>query len=459
MTIWNNDEARQFFIDNGFPEQYNDGMTAYLRQLLGKDLALPDLLRDYATTYGTTEFTPLTPPTKNYNFLTGSLDADFTFSRATTGYYYDNTGTLVSAAINTPRFDYNPSTLILKGLLVEDAATNTCLQSQTINDVIWTKNASTVTADATNAPDGTLTADEVIETVAAGSHGVQQNNVGSLVPLNTILTYSVYVKAGSGTRRCQIIFAGGAFSPAQYANFNFQTETLTLGSGITYGRFDKLPNGWYRIIITSITNVATQNAHIIIRLANSDIAGFNTYTGDGTSSIYVWGAQVELNDFGTSYIPTVAATASRSADSLSITGLTFSGFWNATEGVIALKGINDGDTSGVYLTVNDTTALEQILFNRTSATDINIKYTDGGVDQFDQTLAGSANYTTFGVALGYKLNDSNCAVNNVLGTLDTSCTIPTVTQLVITGQTFWIDSMKYYNVRLTDGFIKSLSRV
>lgn len=458
MSLWNNDEARQFFIDNGFPEQYNDGMTAYLRQLLGKELALPDLLRDYATTYGTTEFTPLTPPTKSYNFLTGSLDADFTFTRATTGYYYNSSGTLVSAAINSPRFDYNPSTLELKGLLIEDAATNLCLQSQTLDSASWTKVNVTVTADAITAPDGTLTADELIENAAAAAHGASIANVATLVPVGTIYTQSVYVKAGVGTRRCQFIFAGSAYIGI-YANFNFQTETLVLGTGIISGRVDKCPNGWYRITISAATTVDLQPYTLLIRLCDNNQASNRSYTGDGVSSIYVWGVQSEIGTFGTSYIPTAGATASRSADSLSITGLTFSGFWNASEGVLSLKGINDGDTSGVYLTVNDTTALEQILFNRTSATDVNIKYTDGGVDQFDQTLTGSTNYTTFGIALGYKLNDSNCAVNNVLGTLDTSCTIPTVTQLVVTGQTFWLDSMKYYNVRMNDNFVRSLSRV
>lgn len=457
MTIWNNDEARAFFRDNGFLEEYNDGMTAYLRQLLGKDLSLPDLLREYLTTYGTTEFTSLVAPIKNYNFLSGSLDPDFTFTRASTGYYYDSSGALVSAAINTPRFDYNPSTLVLKGLLIEDAATNLCLQSQTLDSASWTKANITVTADVTTAPDGTLTADEIIETVAAGTHGAQMSNVATLIPVGTTYTLSVYVKAGVGTRRVQVIFAGNAYV-GLYTNFNFQTETLVLGAGILSGRVDKCPNGWYRIVVTAVTTVDVQNFNALIRMCDTNQASLRTYTGDGTSSIYVWGVQAELGNFGSSYIPTVAATASRSADSLSITGLTFSGFWNASEGVLSLKGINDGDTSGVYLTVNNTTALEQILFNRTSATDVNIKYTDGGVDQFDQTLTGSANYTTFGIALGYKLNDSNCAVNNVLGTLDTSCTIPTVTQLVVTGQTFWLDSMKYYNVRMNDNFVRSLSR-
>lgn len=459
MSLWSNDEARQFFIDNGFPEQYNDGMTAYLRQLLGKDLSLPDLLREYVTTYGTTDFTPLTPPTKSYNFLTGSLDADFTFSRATTGYYYDNTGTLVSAAINTPRFEYNPTTLEIKGLLVEDAATNLCIQSQALDSVSWTKANSSVVADATTAPDGTLTADELIENAAAGSHGVSIANVATLIPLGTTYTFSVYIKAGVGTRRCQVIFAGSAFV-GQYTNFNFQTETVNASPGISSVKVDKLPNGWFKLTATSATIVDNSSFNALIRLCDTDVAANRSYTGDGVSSLYVWGAQVEIGTFGTSYIPTAGATASRSADSLSITGLTFSGFWNASEGTFRLKGINDGGSSGDYININDTTTNEKFFIRRETTTDVLFRITDGGLDLLDQTLVGSSNFTDFGIAMGYELDNCIPAINNTLGTLDTSCTLPTVTQLTIGGLIpIWVKDFTYYNVRMSDSFVRSLSRV
>ena len=47
-----------------------------------------------------------------------------TFTRASTGSYFDASGTLQSAAIDAPRFDYDPSTLAAQGLLIEEARTN-----------------------------------------------------------------------------------------------------------------------------------------------------------------------------------------------------------------------------------------------------------------------------------------------------------------------------------------------
>jgi len=55
MSIWNNDEARRFFIDNGYPTQYNDGLKAYLENklnLVGQGFALNDLLKLYIPLYG-----------------------------------------------------------------------------------------------------------------------------------------------------------------------------------------------------------------------------------------------------------------------------------------------------------------------------------------------------------------------------------------------------------------------
>ena len=60
---------------------------------------------------------------------TGTLDSRVTFSRSTTGTYYNSSGVLTTAAINAPRFDYNPTTLQSLGLLVEESRTNVLLNS------------------------------------------------------------------------------------------------------------------------------------------------------------------------------------------------------------------------------------------------------------------------------------------------------------------------------------------
>jgi hypothetical protein len=75
--------------------------------------------------------TPL--PSLDISFMTpGTLDPRFTFTRASTATYFSSTGTMQTAAINAARWDYNPSTLVLNGLLIEEARTNVLLNSATL---------------------------------------------------------------------------------------------------------------------------------------------------------------------------------------------------------------------------------------------------------------------------------------------------------------------------------------
>ena len=77
---------------------------------------------------------PVVPPgaTLNLDFTTGTLDPSITFTRASTATYFDVTGTLQTAAINAPRFDYDPVTHAARGLLIEEARTNLLLNSATL---------------------------------------------------------------------------------------------------------------------------------------------------------------------------------------------------------------------------------------------------------------------------------------------------------------------------------------
>jgi hypothetical protein len=74
----------------------------------------------------------LAAPGLALNFTSGVLDSRVTFTRASTGTYFDSAGALQSAAINAPRFDYNPTTLQPQGLLIEEQRTNLVLNSATL---------------------------------------------------------------------------------------------------------------------------------------------------------------------------------------------------------------------------------------------------------------------------------------------------------------------------------------
>lgn len=69
-------------------------------------------------------------PALALNFLdTASLDSRITFTRSTTATFVGSDGLIQTAAINAPRFDYAPTTLASRGLLIEEQRTNLLLNS------------------------------------------------------------------------------------------------------------------------------------------------------------------------------------------------------------------------------------------------------------------------------------------------------------------------------------------
>jgi hypothetical protein len=181
--------------------------------------------------------------------------------------------------------------------LIEKVRTNIALQSQTFDDAGWSKVLASVTANATTAPDGTLTAEKLIEDASASAQHRLDQTTTSAVGTNT---FSVFAKKSERTEiAIRIGFNGTIF------NLDLGTIVSNLGTP-PIATIQDAGNGWYRCSITSVS--ASANEAIRINLSS---AGDITYTGDGTSGIFIWGAQMELSDFGaTDYIATTTAAVS-----------------------------------------------------------------------------------------------------------------------------------------------------
>ena len=183
-----------------------------------------------------------------------------------------------------------------KGVLIEGARTNLCLQSQTFDNANWVKTAATVSADAAVAPDGTTTADALIEDgTSASQHRVQMSTAATYATAATFAA-SVYFKAGSGSRNvvCRI---GGA-SGSAYAVFNPSTGAVVTSTvtganwtlPATPSAATALANGWYRGVVVASHTETSSGVTLFLQLAS----GSNiSYDGDSASSVYLWGAQVE----------------------------------------------------------------------------------------------------------------------------------------------------------------------
>jgi len=283
-----------------------------------------------------------------------------------------------STAYYGPRFDYDPVTLQPRGLLIEEQRANLLTYSEQFDNAAWTKTGATITANSVVSPNGTTTADSLVEDTSTGNHWVFQS-LGSAAAHSC----SVYLKAGSRSWAALRITVTGP--TVSYAYFNLSTGVVgTVAAGLT-ASITSVGNGWYRC---TISGTMSGSVPIVIAAASAD----NTisYTGDGSTALYLWGAQLEAGAFATSYIPTVASQVTRSADVAVIQGSNFSSFYNVNEGSIYCSSLlqnKSSDSLGLYAFDDGTT-------NNT----FNSFYTGTGVNT-NSRVSGSNVFVASAVAL------------------------------------------------------------
>lgn len=240
-----------------------------------------------------------------------------------------------ASAYYGPRFEYDPVTLVPRGLLIEEAmAANLALYSQQFDNAAWVKTASTVTADAIASPDGLTNADKLIGTAVTSEHYIEQS---ISFTTGTAYTFSFYAKAGE----ISVVSVRSASAWAADPRIRFTltgSGTVTVDNGSPTGTITPVGNGWYRCTMTATTNATVTG---VFRL--SLYSGAYSYLGDGTSGAFIYGAQLEARSFATSYLPTGASTAARSADDVSMTGTNFSSWYSSGQGTF----ITQGDVSFV----------------------------------------------------------------------------------------------------------------
>jgi hypothetical protein len=261
------------------------------------------------------------------DFTTGVLDPRVTVTRASnTATRVNSSGLIEIVNANLPRFDYDPITLAPKGLLIEESRTNLLRYSAQLEIGAWGKTRATVTANATVAPDGASTADKIVEdTTASSTHFITQ-----VIAFTAGTTYvlSAYVKADE-RNWFDFQLPSSIMGTIRNAFFDVSNGTLgTVTSGVT-AAITFAGNGWYRCSVT-FTPTASGSVSFAFLLADADNS--ISYSGDGTSGLFVWGAQLEAGAFATSYIPTVASQVTRNPDVVSMTGTNFSDWYSQDEG-------------------------------------------------------------------------------------------------------------------------------
>ncbi len=400
-------------------------------------------------------------PTLDLNFaLTKTLDPRITFTRASSGTFFDSNGVIQTAPVNTPRFDHNPLTRESLGLLIEEQRTNSIRNNTMVGAVAGTPgtlptNWFTYTSltglthqiVGTGIENGITYIDYKLSGTASGvgSYNLFLEALGQIVATpSQVWTSSGYFKLVTGSLTNIVNIACGSQSRtaaggfiAQYSTSFTADSTLKRSSNTT----PALPATTERVVPVIIINVSAAAAiDLTLRIGLP---------------------QLELGAFATSVIPTTTAAATRSADVASITGTNFSSWYNQTQG-----------TFFADATSNATSGARQILTAQIA----------GGYDRHQvtvySTVAAMVNagvvQATIGTnltslmkgAYAYATNDFAVSVSGAAVVTDTSGTVPTTLTYATFGKfdfgggesiNGYIRRITYFNRRLANSELQLLS--
>lgn len=375
------------------------------------------------------------------------LNTISTFTRGTIGTYYGSDGLIKTAAIDTPRFDYDPVTKAAKGILIEGQATNFIKQSQYLSSPWISFNAPTVTQNASTSPDGTVNSSTIAYTT--NNSGLYQSS-GGVLTIGSTYTQSLYIKFISGTST-RMKFGNDASGFKGTIMVNPMTMTITsVASAVTRSSISEVGNGWYRV---SWSWVATDTG--CVSVIYNDI--------NNPLTVAVWGVQLEQG-MPSSYIPTTTSAVTRSADNLTLpTAAWYSVVANTSyisHSVPYLDPVSDqylysldnGSTQNIYTQWYNPTQLNT---NVTAAT--STVYNPSAV-----TLAIGAQHKN---AVASKLNDFIGAYDGTLQATSVSGAMPTGITTLVVGAKFdnlnsingWIKEFRHYPVRGLNASLQSLT--
>jgi hypothetical protein len=266
--------------------------------------------------------------------------------------------------------------------LLEPQRSNIALFSEQFDNALYIKSNGTITANSVVSPDGTLSADK-FESAAAGVPEIIQSTLNA-----SAKTISVYAKAGNVSNFR--IWVGSE------VNFDLSNGTVVSGAGT----IQNAGNGWYRCIVS-----------------NTTFTNFNIYFIASASGqfVYLWGAQLEVGAYATSYIPTLGTSVTRVADAASKTSAT--ALIGQTEGVVFLDWImtrESASTSEDYypIAISDGTSANMVTLNNYNNKLLAYVSSGGSAVFTNDSFSGSSGLR-IKAAIAYKANDFAFYVNGV----------------------------------------------
>jgi hypothetical protein len=369
--------------------------------------------------------------TKLYSVLPTDGVGDFTVSRPTGGAgttgnatRVNSAGLLETVAPNVPRLDYSDGGCPV--LLTEPQSTNLVIRSNELENIEWTKSKVTPSDNSVISPKGNLDGTRLLETAEVGDHAIL--NTGKSVVAGDTYTVSSYIKPNG--RNIAIAGFGAGFTNGFRANFDTTTFTLinitTQGDGVVVsGKIEAKANGWYRVSVTGSLPTDITMRHVVYLLDGTS----QTYLGDITKGVDLYGAQLEPLNFVSTFINTTETAITRVADVVKDAGDVNT--FNSIEGTLFVEcavNVNDLSLNNFSITNGlDGSSKNSVVIRSNDASNEYLAIIQlAGV--YPVTIASTvADITDFNkLAFSYKENDFKFYINGVLVGTDTVGGVPAI---------------------------------
>jgi hypothetical protein len=332
-----------------------------------------------------------------YSVLPTDGSGDFDFTRSGNATRVNSDGLIELVTTNVPRLNYPLIDGVVQGcpsLLLEPQRINVIQYSEDFSQGYWTKDGSSVTSGFIS-PDGTANAFKIVENSSNSFHRV---GIATFTA-NVYRTLSFFAKKGE--RNYVSLFENNTVNPARKGViFDLENGAFYNNNESFYfnAQIENYGNGWYRC------SAYFQNTGLCVPSIGISADGLtNSYQGDGTSGIYIWGAQLEEAIYPTSYIPNygTALGATRSAETCNNAGDVNT--FNDSEGVLfaEISALADDGTARV-ITINDGGSSDYIgLRYHTVSNTVRFLIKSGGTINFDYFITLPSTLDSNKIAIKY----------------------------------------------------------
>jgi len=186
--------------------------------------------------------------------------------------------------------------------LIEKGRENILTYSNDFTQSDWAKTGIASATGGEVGYDGSNDAYLITSNTSTINHYLRQ----SASTQSGVQTYSVYAKGNGYDMQLRATGVGGT---TNWVSFNLVSGSVgTSGAGIIESKMTSIGNGWYRC--SAAFNDSGSPFIGIYMVEDADTAGSGpSYTGDGTSGVFLQDAQAEAGLVATDYIETGASTA------------------------------------------------------------------------------------------------------------------------------------------------------